>query len=77
MSQHGGRRPGAGRPPNSRNPQTRRNVVSLRLSDEELAQAKDLGQGQAGPGLREALRLAMRFLKCGRGAGDDEGDGAL
>ena len=42
---------GPGRPPGLNRP----HVVSVKLSDAELAKAEQLGNGKPGPGLRAAL----------------------
>jgi hypothetical protein len=51
----GGKRPGAGRPSGTTKPTARRRQVNLRLTEEELAKAEYLGQGNASAGLRAAL----------------------
>lgn len=51
----GGKREGAGRKPGSSKPDSRRQLVAVRLSDEERAKAETIGEGNASAGLRKAL----------------------
>lgn len=51
----GGARPGAGRKPGSTKPESRRQLVAVRLSSDERAKAEMIGNGNASAGLRTAL----------------------
>jgi hypothetical protein len=56
----GGARPGAGRKPGWRKPNTAHRVRRMiMLSDEELNQARALGQGNISAGVRLALTLSQ------------------
>ena len=51
----GGARPGSGRPVGTVKPESKRQLVAVRLSDEERAKAETIGEGNASAGLRKAL----------------------
>ena len=67
-NQHGGPRPGAGRPPGPHPGAAHRTRRMLLLNDGEYQQARDLGDGNASAGVRIALTLANRRPQ---GAGED------
>jgi hypothetical protein len=55
MTPHGGIRPGAGRKTGSTKPTARRIGIFVRLSEDELEQARAIGEGNASAGVRKAL----------------------
>lgn len=67
-NQHGGPRPGAGRPPGPHPDAAHRVRRMIMLNDAELDQARTLGDGNISAGVRLALALANRRPQ---GAGED------
>ncbi len=57
-TQHGGRRPGAGRPPDDQS--GRKIRVVMYLTPAELDRLKALGKGSVAAGVRELLVVANR-----------------
>ena len=55
MTNHGGKRPGAGRKTGSTKLAARRVGIFVRLSEAELEQARAIGDGNASAGVRKAL----------------------
>lgn len=67
-NQHGGTRPGAGRPPGPHPGAAHRTRRMIMLNDAELDQARTLGGGNISAGVRLALALANGRPQ---GAGED------
>ncbi len=63
MNNHGGSRPGSGRPPGPHPNAAHRPRRMLLLNDAEYAQARALGEGNASAGVRLALALAGGSLE--------------
>ena len=59
QQQHGGKRAGAGRPRGS-SQAARRNTVSVRVTDEELAYLERLGDGKAGAGIQRLIQAKLK-----------------